>query len=29
LIFAGGSAGDGSSGNLIAIIRNAQEGGYR
>jgi hypothetical protein len=29
LIFAGGSRGDYSSGNLISIIHNAQEGGYR
>jgi hypothetical protein len=29
LIFAGGSAGDYSSGNLIWIIHNASEGGYR
>lgn len=29
LIFAGGSMGDYSSGNLISIIHNAQEGGYR
>jgi hypothetical protein len=29
LIFAGGSAGDYSSGHLISIIHNAQEGGYR
>ena len=29
LIFAGGSAGDLTSGHLIMIIHNAQEGGYR
>jgi hypothetical protein len=29
LIFAGGSRGDYSSGNLISIVHNAQEGGYR
>ena len=29
LIFAGGSAGDFSSGNLITIIHNASEAGYR
>ena len=29
LIFAGGSWGDYSSGNLISIIHNAQESGYR
>ena len=29
LIFAGGSIGNYSSGNLIWIIHNAQEGGYR
>ena len=29
LIFAGGSSGDSSSGNLISIIHNAQESGYR
>lgn len=29
LIFAGGSAGDYSSGHLIWIIHNASEGGYR
>jgi hypothetical protein len=29
LIFAGGSAGDFTSGNLIGIIHNANEGGYR
>ena len=29
LIFAGGSAGDWSSGNLISIIHNASEAGYR
>lgn len=29
LIFAGGSIGNYSSGNLIGIIHNAQEGGYR
>jgi hypothetical protein len=29
LIFAGGSAGDFTSGNLIWIIHNADEGGYR
>jgi len=29
LIFAGGSVGDFSSANLIMIIHNAQEGGYR
>jgi hypothetical protein len=29
LIFAGGSVGDFSSGNLIWIIHNAREGGYR
>jgi len=29
LIFAGGSIGDFSSGNLIWIIHNANEGGYR
>ena len=29
LIFAGGSAGDFTSGNLISIIHNANEGGYR
>lgn len=29
LIFAGGSAGDYSSGHLISIIHNAKEGGYR
>jgi hypothetical protein len=29
LIFAGGSRGDYSSGNLISIIHNAQESGYR
>lgn len=29
LIFAGGSAGDYSSGQLISIIHNASEGGYR
>jgi hypothetical protein len=29
LIFAGGSMGDFSSGNLIWIIHNAQESGYR
>jgi hypothetical protein len=29
LIFAGGSAGDYSSGHLISIIHNAQESGYR
>lgn len=29
LIFAGGSVGDYSSGHLISIIHNAQEGGYR
>ena len=29
LIFAGGSSGDYSSGNLISIIHNAQESGYR
>ena len=29
LIFAGGSAGDFTSGNLISIIHNASEGGYR
>ena len=29
LIFAGGSAGDYSSGYLISIIHNAQESGYR
>ncbi len=29
LIFAGGSVGDFTSGRLISIIHNAQEGGYR
>ena len=29
LIFAGGSLGDYTGGNLIEIIHNAQEGGYR
>ena len=29
LIFAGGSAGDWSAGNLIGIIHNASEAGYR
>ena len=29
LIFAGGSAGDYSAGNLITIIHNAKESGYR
>ena len=29
LIFAGGSAGDFANGNLIWIIHNASEGGYR
>jgi hypothetical protein len=29
LIFAGGSSGDFTSGNLIGIIHNANEGGYR
>ncbi|MEI9477786.1 MAG: hypothetical protein WCO26_14580 [Deltaproteobacteria bacterium] len=29
LIFAGGSSGDSSSGNLTSIIHNAQESGYR
>ena len=29
LIFAGGSRGDYSSGNLIEIVHNANEGGYR
>ena len=29
LIFAGGSAGDYSSGHMISIIHNAQESGYR
>jgi hypothetical protein len=29
LVFAGGSAGDFTNGNLIEIIHNASEGGYR